>query len=567
MRTLLASLNDHPMALLRGIANRRGVALTTNARADAALQLAAMLAEPGATEHTLRLLSPQAQTAWRALCRADGRMKVPAFTRSFGAVRPLGPGKLEREQPWNAPVNATEELWFAGLVFKGFADAGDGLVEFVYIPPELLEGCAASEWAAAAPDVVARQAPEHWIEARNSLAVDAATLLATLTRAPVRVDADGQPRSEEQSRLATGLIQKDPTRLALIVALLRQLGALSVAGGRLATDEKAAQAWLHKGIWPQLTALFETWSDSIDATPAGAGWNDLRHVPGLRSEGKWRNDPLVARRAIIEKLRRLTPGDWHDLQAFVAAIKSEDPDFQRPEANYTDWYLRDAETDRFLSGFESWDRVEGGLIRFIIAGPLYWLGAVSLGLAHDATPEAFRLTPNGLAWIGAGEPPDPPRPARLTIQDDLTILAPLELPLLDRFRLLRFTEPVAGDAETPPKATRHHITRDSLYTARTGGIKAQSLLRFLEQASEGQVPQRLIAGLERWDQHGGTVRLSRGAVLRVKDANVLALLRADPVIRPLLGDLLSAQAILIGEANLPRVIAALRELGYEVKVD
>jgi hypothetical protein len=138
---------------------------------------------------------------------------------------------------------------------------------------------------------------------------------------------------------------------------------------------------------------------------------------------------------------------------------------------------------------------------------------------------------------------------------------------MDRFRLLRFTEPVAVDARSLALATSHRITRDRLARARSGDVKAQSILKFLEQASGGKVPQRLSAGLERWDQHSGTVRLSRGAVLRVHDASTLALLRADPVLRPLLGELLSAQASLVSEANLPRVMAALQELGYDVKVE
>ena len=120
MRSLLAGLTDHPMALLRGIAAVRGVALTTNARADAAAQLAAALVERGATEATLQRSSPGAQAAWQALCRANGRMKVPTFTREFGAIRPLGPGKLEREQSWATPANAAEELWFAGPHLQGF---------------------------------------------------------------------------------------------------------------------------------------------------------------------------------------------------------------------------------------------------------------------------------------------------------------------------------------------------------------------------------------------------------------------------------------------------------------
>ena len=157
--------------------------------------------------------------------------------------------------------------------------------------------------------------------------------------------------------------------------------------------------------------------------------------------------------------------------------------------------------------------------------------------------------------------PDPPRPARLSFEDDLTIVAPLNLPLMDRYRLLRFTEPVTGAGQTILQATKHRISRESLARARAEGVKAQSLQKYLDEASGGKTPQRISAGLERWDQHSGTVRVSRGAVLRVEDASTLSLLRADPVLRPLLGEMLSAQAILVSEANLPRVMAASARVG------
>ena len=81
------------------------------------------------------------------------------------------------------------------------------------------------------------------------------------------------------------------------------------------------------------------------------------------------------------------------------------------------------------------------------------------------------------------------------------------------------------------------------------------------------MPPRVAAALTRWDQHGGAVRVSKGAVLRVEDASMLASLRADPAIAPLLGDLLSAQAVLVSEADLARLLAAIQEMGYNIKQD
>ena len=32
----------------------------------------------------------------------------------------MGPGKMEREEPWLDPANAAESLWYRGFLFRGF---------------------------------------------------------------------------------------------------------------------------------------------------------------------------------------------------------------------------------------------------------------------------------------------------------------------------------------------------------------------------------------------------------------------------------------------------------------
>ena len=253
-------------------------------------------------------------------------------------------------------------------------------------------------------------------------------------------------------------------------------------------------------------------------------------------------------------------------------MKRADPDFQRPDGNYSGWYLRDAETGRYLSGFESWDAVDGRLLRFLIEGPLFWLGAVALGegLPHEAP--LFRLTPAGAAWLNGRMPAELPQPARLSVADDFTVTAPLLLPLLDRYRLARFTDLAVGGQweqrrETvTPGPTRHRITRASLARARAAGIKGEDALAILRRAAGGRVPPKVAAALERYDQLGGEVRVMRGAVLRVTDAATLAALRADSLIAPLLGDLISAQAVVVPEKHVDRLLAILKDSGYTIEL-
>ena len=591
MRTLLVSLTDHPIALLRGIAELRGVALATNVRDDAADQLAAALTGPAATEAALLACSAAAQRAWAGLAAAGRRMPAPAFARRHGAIRPAGPGKLEREQIWLQPESPAEELWYRGLIFRAFADFGDGPAEYIYIPDDLPLPSGLAVAARPTPAVLPQaQPPARTRQWGNALAVDLCAMLAALRDRPARLDSAGRLRPADLTYLQGGLLLADPLRIEFALTLGRAAGWLTLevaprgAGGhgRTVFESQPATAWLRATHWEQMTALFAAWRDATDAVPgrpaAEPGWNDLRRMPELQAEGPWRNDPLLARRAILGVLSALEPETWYGIGDLIAVIKATDPDFQRPDGAYTGWYLRDVETGGYLTGFEAWDQVEGRLIRFVITGPLFWLGAVALGDAADGRVQSFCLTPGGAAWLSDKAPADLPRPAHLAMGEDFVVAAPLLLPLLDRFRLLRFTEPaqpkdleglqdLRGLPPGMPSATRHRITRGSLARARSTGVKGDAILQFLQRASGGRVPPRVAAGLTRWDQHGGAVRIQRGAVLRVEDAAVLANLRADPAVAPLLGDLLSAQAVLVSEPNLRKLQHALEELGYTTRVE
>ena len=165
-------------------------------------------------------------------------------------------------------------------------------------------------------------------------------------------------------------------------------------------------------------------------------------------------------------------GAWYTIDDLVSGVKRTNPDFQRPDGSYTGWYLREVETGAYLSGFDSWDAVEGRLIRFMLTGPLFWLAAVALGAGTDGVPTAFCLTRPGAAWLAGTMPSDLPRPARLSVSEQFVVSAPLLLPLLDRFRLLRFTEPVSEKTE-PGQPTTHRITRGGL----AGRVRPASVAR------------------------------------------------------------------------------------------
>lgn len=86
----------------------------------------------------LLYLSPEEGAALRDLIQAGGQMPVATYSRAHGEVRLMGPGRLEREEPWFDPVSPAESLWYRGFLYRGFDETAEGLIEFYYLPDEML---------------------------------------------------------------------------------------------------------------------------------------------------------------------------------------------------------------------------------------------------------------------------------------------------------------------------------------------------------------------------------------------------------------------------------------------
>ncbi|MCL7454933.1 MAG: hypothetical protein M8467_18000, partial [Anaerolineae bacterium] len=138
MHDLRRFLVDYDMAMLRALAQNRGAALKTNIQTEAVDHLVSALLEPLSVRTALARLSPAAREALERLVAAGGKMHALQFERDFGQVRPIGPGRLERESAWQNPENVAEELRYAGLVFHGFDEDEAGLGAYVFVPGDLL---------------------------------------------------------------------------------------------------------------------------------------------------------------------------------------------------------------------------------------------------------------------------------------------------------------------------------------------------------------------------------------------------------------------------------------------
>ena len=497
--TLHRFLVDYDMAMLRALAENLGMMLDTNRQTEAADQMAALLAEPSTVQIALARLSGDGRSALDRLLAAGGRMRAPQFNRQFGQVRPVGPGRLEREVAWRHPANPAEELLYAGLIYRAFYHDERGPGEFVVIPAELRSLLPQPPVETPAFAVAAVPGPPEPPAQEPTLVNDLFLYLVYLHNRDVRPYADGRLGRRDTAALVQRLGRPAERRLALTHHLALRLGFVARRDDLLRPESAAVRGWLTAAPARQLAALQTAWRD--DPT-----WPDLCHVPGLACDLQtgWleRTDPVGTRKVLLSWLAHCPPEAWWPCASFVAAAKAADPDFQRPDGDYDSWYIRDAAGDAYLSGYESWDRVEGALIADLLAGPLRWLGVIDTARSSPR-PEGdsgllCRLTAAGAHWLGlVAAEIQAVTPAPIAVGPDLLVHVPPSTGLYVRFQLERF-----ADLEQS-EPCRYRLTAAGLSRALARGVQVEQVLAFLKRAGQRPVPATVAGQLRQWARRGG----------------------------------------------------------------
>ncbi|UCG25112.1 MAG: helicase-associated domain-containing protein, partial [Chloroflexota bacterium] len=496
-------------------------------------------------------LGPEEADALGDLIAAGGRLPVASFERQHGPVRTMGPARIEREEPWLDPVSPAEGLWYRGFLYRAFDESeGSETVEYYYLPNELYSNAAgiSSTGAASEPqpaDGLQPVSPPEQFSPTDTAAVDDLTAILSAAQ-------EGAIHEGELARLQPYFLSPNLDRTSLLFTLAWEMKLLRV------TDEGARPArqvltWLRRSRDEQARDIANAWSNSA--------WNELLHTPGLSFEGGWQNDPILARTALLDVLSRT--GDWFRLSDLVARVRDSTPDFQRPDGNYDTWYIRDADSGGYLSGFESWDLVEGRLLRFLLIGPLAWLGLTETAMAGSGQETLFRLTPLALDWL-AGEPPAESEVTMpIVVREDGAILVPFNASRYERFQVARVAE---AEPLLPGKPAGYRLTPRSLERAREQGIGADRLGEFLARASQRPAPAGVLRAIQRWSERGSEATLEDVVLLRVRDAEVLEKLRANPKTRAYFSESMGDHAALVRAGDWPKLRQAAAAMGLFIDV-
>jgi len=528
MPDLIHSLLKQDIGHLRIIAEFWGLELNSTDADSAREELSASLLGPNLLAELMDSLSPQADSAIAALVTSGGRIAWQTFTRQFGDIREAGAGKRDREKLYLKPASAAEILYYRGLLARAFFDTEKGPQEFAYIPDDLFK-------------LISRRDAESQRENQK--------VSPSLRGSVADNEAVGRPASpgeKGKELLADDFILDDATTLLAalrmggsnwqfdlrLTALLKSARLLSPSPtGRGARGEgeintEAVKTFLESPRKDALKILQDSWVESIS-------FNELKLMPNIICEGEWANQPQETREFLLNLLDAIPEGKWWSLNAFIHDIKQKYSDFQRPAGDYDSWFIKRESDGQYLRGFESWDEVDGALIRFFVTNILHWLGQVDLSFAEGSTePTSFRI-PAPDSRLSSIED------KRLHISPQGKITAPRLTPRVVHYQIARLCE---WD-EQKSDEYKYRITTNSLAKAKEQGLKIEHLLPLLAKHSAG-IPPSLVKALKRWEVSGTEARAETQIVLRVSKPEILEEMRKSKAAK-YLGEVLSPTAVIV----------------------
>ncbi|MBN1429301.1 MAG: hypothetical protein JXB07_13080 [Anaerolineae bacterium] len=568
MLTLIRALVDYELDLIQIIAAQWDVDLAATDHIVAADELAASIINQRAVEDTWGRLSDEEKQALTDLTVQGGRLPYVQFMRRYGDIRPMGPARREREKPWLAPESVTEALYYRGLVVRAFEQSPSGIQEYIVVPSDLRELMPQPEARHTRPAPGYAVAPPSKLVHDHLMAPDdAGSLLAYLL---IRQATNAQDwLSRESIEVIDRHLRRndEPAYRALVTQLLYDQEFIAdeqmLTQTSTLVDKERSRPWLEAPRTHQIRLLIETWLKS-------STWNDMAYTPGLEAD-HWPNDPFLARQAILSALKEVPAEIWWSIEGFIEHIKQSNPDFQRPAGDYTGWYLRDAYSGEILHGFECWNAVEGTLIRFILEGPLRWLGVLRIRYG------AFILTPYGLALLGRSDWPMQPDPqAHIRVDEQGVIGVPVNVSRYERLQIARFsawigTPPpniqVSGKRNLPgvmedEGTYLYRLTPQAIERITSEGITLQRhIIPFLQRLSGHSLPANVVQMLEAWEQSPAEVIVQDVVILTAKDLGVYERLRKHGKINRWLGQPVGPQAHAVRREDFPALLNALRQTG------
>lgn len=550
MPDLLQTLQDHDLGHLRVVAELWGIELPPESALEIAKSIASKFSSREFIAEIEGSLPESTRGIWHYLLDRDGKVAMADLVRIFGEIREMGPGRRDREKPWRKPISPLEDLWYHGLCAKMFVDTHMGVEEFVIIPSEFMAELVPTNEKKLHPLGRPGTYPDEVIRADTFVVDDVTTLLAHLRKTPAKSLQVGANIPQEIAPFC-----HRPESIELLLTLLIDLGL--VESHTFEPMPSKTKDFLDRTIFQIQHQLLNAWRDSV-------AWNDLARVPGLSATNdEWPNDPVIGRQRLLQFFLDLPSGEWWDLEEFIRNIRSSAPSFLRQPGGFESWYLFESESEEFLRGFEYWEQVEGELIRFIIRGPLHWLGLVDFGKpAEIDRVVAFRLTDQtGKLFKSEFSNDQSMTEDPIRLLPDGLIRASTHANRAYRYQISRFTNWVSFDGNE----YTYRITPQSLKDATEHGMEVKHFRSILISSCES-MPPAISDAISRWELKGVEAEIEKALILRVADPEILQFLQSNRRTSKYMLEILSPTSAVILEGSQTKLYEAAVKNGFFINL-
>ena len=545
MPDLSQSLQNRDIGHLRVVAGFWGIDINAIGTEAVLAELVTACLDSKLAREMVDALHSEVKLALSALVEAHGKIPWANFARQFGEIREVGPGRRDREQVYLKTASAAEALFYRALIARAFFDTSAGAQEFAYIPDDLLEIIkkeliteTKTDRNINPPEIPGERTPSGSIAGRP----------ASQKEKGQRLPACDRLLEDATTILAAMRMGKETSGTHIPAPVVMDFLSAAKITGEGAPRIETVRAFLEASREQALESLEHAWEELDE-------FNELRQLPGLICEGEWTNQPRVTRTFLMNLLKDIPENQWWSLPALVRTIKEKCPDYQRPAGDYDSWFIKREVDGVYLRGFGSWEEVDGALVRYLISGPLFWLGRAELATpVDDPTITAFRILPRK---VTAGKPEN----ARLHVTSQGKINVPVLFPRSVRYQIARFCE---WDEEKED-GYRYRVTAGSLLSANGKGLKVSQLLSLLAKNSASELPPAFVKALKRWEIKGTEARVEVQTILRVNSPEVLEALRKSKAGR-FLGELLGPVTVVIKPGAQSKILTAIAELGLLAEV-
>jgi hypothetical protein len=558
MAELLSILSGRDSSFLDTVASYWGIEDFDSNPHTLNQEIVSRVSAPENAQAVLSSLPELAREALQKISEHGGRVVWFDFSREYGEIREMGPARRDRVKPHlDSNVTPAEMLYYRALIGRAFFDSRDGPQEYAFIPDELLMGFQFED--SIQPEHLPQTVPNirtgRILRAGTKIVDDTCTLLAGLRNGfSKEVISPHLLLNPDSPQIVQGL------ELQFLKTLLVSAGLVDKQGVPIPTSVKE---FFVSSRSENLLYLFQNWlvSDVVE---------ELHITSGLVLRGELDYDALASRQKMIGIIQKTLSAHQNrsdlsdgfiDLEAFIKSVKERQPHFLRTAGQYDAWHIESAKTGELLAGFDSWENVEGRLLRFLVCGILFWLGALDLmiedSVSNMGLVVGFRISDSGTALLGKHVPTISERTAKMiSVRQDGVIEIPRFASREMRYQVSRFCE-WQGLVK---QGFRYRIDPHALERARAQSLRVdhfQSLLRKYART----VPPNITRALHRWSEFGSQVKVESCVLLFASDADVLNEIRASRCGR-FLGKPLSSTAILVQPGAFEKLSRSLAEEGY-----